>query len=154
MISATILENVVILMGVTPGVQRGSSSLTLDSLCMLWLPLALLHYSSKTVYRYKNLGRLWLAYTELQGGFYMLQLISVDSRHFTPSYTKSRSQNRTPFCTAAQNNEMVLIPIYLKDVGLLWYHQMLERIMGNCQLKLPYILRSIIFSSHQVIRLQ
>ncbi len=34
------------------------------------------------IYR-KNLGRLWLAYTELQGGFYMLQLISIDSRHFT-----------------------------------------------------------------------
>ncbi len=31
----------------------------------------------------KNLGRLRLAYTELQGGFYMLQLISSDSRHFT-----------------------------------------------------------------------
>ena len=31
----------------------------------------------------KNLGRLWLAYTELQGDFYMLQLISVDSWHFT-----------------------------------------------------------------------
>ncbi len=51
----------------------------------------------------KNLGRLWLAYTELQGEFYMLQL---------------------------------------KDVGLLWYHQMLERTMGNYQLKLPYILCS------------
>ncbi len=33
----------------------------------------------------KNLGRLWLAYTELQGEFYMLQLISVDSRHFPQS---------------------------------------------------------------------
>ncbi len=32
----------------------------------------------------KILGRLWLAYTELQGGFYMFELISVDSRHFTP----------------------------------------------------------------------
>ncbi len=31
----------------------------------------------------KNLGRLWLAYTELQGEFYMVQLISSDSRHFT-----------------------------------------------------------------------
>ncbi len=35
---------------------------------------------------HKNLGRLWLAYTELQGEFYMLQLISVDSRHFTQWY--------------------------------------------------------------------
>ena len=34
----------------------------------------------------KNLGRLWLAYTELQGDFYMLQLIYVDSRHFTQWY--------------------------------------------------------------------
>ncbi len=58
----------------------------------------------------KNLGRLWLAYTELQGEFYMLQLIYVDSRHFTSSY-----------------------PYPPKDVGLLWYHQMLERIMGNYQ---------------------
>ncbi len=56
------------------------------------------------------------------------------------SYTKFRSQNRTPFCTAAQNYEMVLISISAKDVGLLWYHQMLKRIMGNYQLKLPYIL--------------
>ena len=31
----------------------------------------------------KNSGHLWLAYTELQGGFNMLQLISVDSGHFT-----------------------------------------------------------------------
>ena len=31
----------------------------------------------------KNLGRLWLAYTGLQGDFYMLQLMSVESRHFT-----------------------------------------------------------------------
>ncbi len=29
----------------------------------------------------KNSGHLWLAYTELQGGFNMLQLISVDSGH-------------------------------------------------------------------------
>ncbi len=34
----------------------------------------------------KNLGWLWLAYTELQSDFYMLQLIYVDSRHFTQSY--------------------------------------------------------------------
>ncbi len=33
----------------------------------------------------KNLGRLWLAYTELQGDFCMLQFISVDPRHFTQS---------------------------------------------------------------------
>ncbi len=31
----------------------------------------------------KNSGHLWLAYTELQGGFNMLQLISVDSGHST-----------------------------------------------------------------------
>ncbi len=31
----------------------------------------------------KNSGHLWLAYTELQGSFNMLQLISVDSGHFT-----------------------------------------------------------------------
>ncbi len=31
----------------------------------------------------KNLGRLWLAYTELQGDFYMLHLESVNSGHFT-----------------------------------------------------------------------
>ena len=31
----------------------------------------------------KNLGRLWLAYTELQGDFYMLQLMTDDSGHFT-----------------------------------------------------------------------
>ena len=31
----------------------------------------------------KNLRRLWLAYIELQGEFYMLELISSDSRHFT-----------------------------------------------------------------------
>ena len=37
----------------------------------------------KNIGRAKNLGRLWLAYTELQGDFYMLQFISVDSRHFT-----------------------------------------------------------------------
>ena len=30
----------------------------------------------------KNLGRLWLAYAEHQGEFYMLQLTFVDSRHF------------------------------------------------------------------------
>ncbi len=38
-----------------------------------------------TVTPSKNLGQLWLAYTELQGDFSMLQLISVDSRHFTQS---------------------------------------------------------------------
>ncbi len=27
----------------------------------------------------KNLGRLWLAYTELQGDFYMLQLMTDDT---------------------------------------------------------------------------
>ncbi len=32
----------------------------------------------------KNLGRLWLVYTELQGDFCMLQFISVDSRHINP----------------------------------------------------------------------
>ncbi len=36
-----------------------------------------------TLTDYNNLGRLWLAYTELQGNFYMLQPISVDSMHFT-----------------------------------------------------------------------
>ena len=38
----------------------------------------------------KNLGQLWLAYTELQGVFYMLQLIYVDSRQFTQSYLSLR----------------------------------------------------------------
>ena len=56
------------------------------------------------------------------------------------SYTKSRSQSRTPFCTAAQNYKIVLISISPKDVGFLWYYQMLERFIGNYQLKLPYIL--------------
>ncbi len=32
---------------------------------------------------FKNLGRLWLAYTELQGDFDMLQLMIDDSGHFT-----------------------------------------------------------------------
>ena len=40
----------------------------------------------------KNLGRLWLAYTELQGNFYMLQLKFVDCMHFTQP--KSRNQPR------------------------------------------------------------
>ncbi len=31
----------------------------------------------------KNLGRFWLAYTELQGGCYMLHLMTDDSGHFT-----------------------------------------------------------------------
>ena len=31
----------------------------------------------------KNLGQLWLAYTGLQGDFYMLQLITDDYGHFT-----------------------------------------------------------------------
>ncbi len=52
----------------------------------------------------KNLGQLWLAYTELQGEFYRLQFISVDSYK-------------------------ALLP-----------DQMSERIKGNYQLKLPYIL--------------
>ncbi len=38
---------------------------------------------AKILQMQKNLGRLWLAYTELQGDFYMLQFISVDSRHLT-----------------------------------------------------------------------
>ncbi len=33
------------------------------------------HHLSFTVNHDKNLGRLWLAYTELQGDFYMLQLM-------------------------------------------------------------------------------
>ncbi len=53
----------------------------------------------------KNLGRLWLAYTELQGDFYLLQLISVDSRHFTQPEL-STDQGMTP------------IPVSSKDVGL------------------------------------
>ena len=40
--------------------------------------------------------------------------------------------------------EMVLISISANDVGLLWYQQMLERIMGNYQLKLPYILNNLL----------
>ena len=42
-------------------------------------------YTTESVYISKNLGRLWLAYTELQGDFCMLQFISVGSRHFTQS---------------------------------------------------------------------
>ena len=37
----------------------------------------------KYIYVLKNLGRLWLAYTEFQGDFYMLQLMTDDSGHFT-----------------------------------------------------------------------
>ena len=38
----------------------------------------------KNVLNTKNLGQLWLAYKyRTSGRFYMLQLISVDSRHFT-----------------------------------------------------------------------
>ena len=36
--------------------------------------ISLIHSSPKEVH-IKNLGRLWLAYTELQGDFYMLQLM-------------------------------------------------------------------------------
>ena len=49
-----------------------------------WLPKKYKKYHSSNT-NGKNLGRLWLAYTELQVEFYMLQVISVDSRHFTQS---------------------------------------------------------------------
>ncbi len=44
--------------------------------CSLWENTSYQHYS-------KNLGQLWLAYTELQVDHYMLQLNSVESGHFT-----------------------------------------------------------------------
>ncbi len=37
----------------------------------------------------KNKGRLWLAYTELQGDFYMLQLMTDDSGHFNNTHTSN-----------------------------------------------------------------
>ncbi len=50
------------------------------------MPSTVLELSeSVSVFIHKNLRRLWLAYTEFQGDFYMLQFISVDSRHFTQS---------------------------------------------------------------------
>ena len=39
--------------------------------------------SVQTSGRAKNLGRFWLAYTELQGDIYMLQLMTDDSGHVT-----------------------------------------------------------------------
>ena len=67
----------------------------------------------------KNLGRLWLAYTELQGDFtcfnsYLLTLGTLYSQNF--------------------------IPVSNKDLGLLWHQQLLERIMGTYWLKVPNIL--------------
>ncbi len=38
-------------------------------------------HTVQTSVHFKNSGHLWLAYTELEGGFNVLQLISVDSGH-------------------------------------------------------------------------
>ena len=64
---------------------QNQTSFTLGKVCTpkswrIWTEM-----SSALGEEHNNLGRLWLAYTELQGGLYMLQLISVDSRHFTLS---------------------------------------------------------------------
>ena len=64
------------------------------------------------LYCTKNLGQLWLVYTGLQGDFYMLQLIFVDSRHFT----------------------------FKKNVGFLLHHWVMEWFMGICGYNMTYIL--------------
>ncbi len=56
----------------------------------------------------KNLGRLWLAYSEVQGDFTCYN-----------SY---------------------LLTLGTKDMGMLWHHQLMERIMGSYQLEVPFIL--------------
>ncbi len=48
-------------------------------------------------WEWKNLGRPWLAYTELQGDFCMLRFISVDSRHFTQSEKGRGSRKKFQF---------------------------------------------------------
>ncbi len=76
----------------------------------------------------KNLGRLWLAYTELQGDFYMLQLMNDDSAHFTlPELSLWWSDWHE-------------IKSVSKDVGLFWCQQLLKGIMGRRWLKVPNIL--------------
>ena len=84
---------------------------------------------------YKNLGRLWLAYTELQGDFYMLQSISVDSRHFTHTSIKyGCGHSLTPSV-----NE--------KDLGHLW----IECALHSYFVHSKFILQTDFFS-HEIIR--
>ncbi len=56
----------------------------------------------------KNSGHLWLDYAELQGGFNMLELISVDSGHLTRPELWLYSTD--------------LHEIKSKDMGMLWHH--------------------------------
>ncbi len=65
----------------------------------------------------KNSGHLWLAYTELQGGFNMLQLISVDSGHFTRPELWLYSTDLQEI-----KNVTIPMPVSSKDMGMLWHH--------------------------------
>ena len=58
-------------------------------------------------------------------------------RHISMHNLGYKTAHRSPL--VAQNYETVLVSISPMDVGFLWYHQMFGRIMGNYQLKLPYI---------------
>ncbi len=53
-----------------------------QSLHNLAVRMTEVQYNGYQARQTENSGHLWLAYTELQGGFNMLQLISVDSGHF------------------------------------------------------------------------
>ena len=80
----------------------------------------------------------------IQGDFGLL------IQNFRVSFTRYNSyllNLGTLHChNSAQTYGPIFISVSPKDVGLLWYHQLLERIMGNYQLKLPYILNEQAFS--------
>ena len=71
----------------------------------------------------KILGRRCLAYTELQVDFYMLQLISVDSRYFTQSLCSWQGQLRIWSCC-----DSVIVSDNWKGI------------IGICSLNIPCIL--------------
>ncbi len=68
------------------GIDRHYSPYSIDreNPVMKMFRTAILQKLESVIFVSKNLRRLWLAYTELQGNFYMLQLISVDNCKFAP----------------------------------------------------------------------
>ena len=93
------------------------------------------YYDQESIYTVRIILKLWNILGQVP---YLTLKANMVTRRI-PYIPMQNLGHKIGHCSALLQRIM-LISISPKDVGSLRYHQMLERIMGNYQLKLPYIL--------------
>ncbi len=110
--------------------QFSTLNLQSPSLTICWPTYRLVHYCCKKKWSSlsKNLGWLWHAYIRSSYQFVMLQSISVDIGHIIQPELSLEWTDLHEIVKSA------------KDLGFVWCHKVLVRVIANYDLRMPCIL--------------